>query len=108
MSDAATITIPPADAELADGLAAIADPTRLRLLVALREGYERCRDLDGYVGIHVSDLARQLDLSQPAISQHFARLRHAGLVTVVRRAQFAYYTRNETALADLRERRAEL
>ena len=105
---ASTITVPPPDADLVDGLAALADPTRLRILAALREGHERCRDLDGYVGIHVSDLARQLELSQPAISQHLARLRHAGLVSVVRKAQFAYYTRDEAGLADLRGRLSEL
>lgn len=102
------IVPPSVDTKLANGLVALADPTRLRILIALREGHERCSDLDGYVGIHVSDLARQLELSQPAISQHLARLRHAGLVTVARKAQFAYYKRDEAALNDLHRRFAEL
>lgn len=91
------------DPQLVSGLTAIADPTRLRILAALRDGHERCRTIEGYVGIHVSDLARQLGMTQPAISQHLARLRHAGLVRVTKKGQFAYYMRDEAALARLRE-----
>lgn len=91
------------DPELVSGLSAIADPTRLRILAALRDGHEHCRTIEGYVGIHVSDLARQLEMTQPAISQHLARLRHSGLVRVTKKGQFAYYLRDETALARLHE-----
>ena len=90
------------DPALVIGLAAIADPTRLRLLAALRAGHESCRDMEGYVGIHVSDLARQVGMTQPAVSQHLARLRQAGLVAVTRKGQFAYYLRDEPALQRLR------
>ena len=91
------------DPAILAGLAAIADPARLRILAALREGHERCQDIEGYVGIHVSDLARQVDMPQPAVSQHLARLRQADLVVVTRKAQFAYYLRNDVALGRLRE-----
>ena len=90
------------DPALVGGLSAIADPTRLRILAALREGHARCRGIEGYVGIHVSDLARQLDLTQPAVSQHLARLRHAGLVRATKKGQYAYYGRDEDAIERLR------
>lgn len=91
------------DPSLVSGLAAIVDPTRLRILTALREGHETCRDIEGYVGIHVSDLAGQVGLTQPAVSQHLARLRQAGLVSVTKKGQFAYYLREEAALDRLRD-----
>lgn len=95
----------PADPDpfLLSGLTAIADPTRLRILTALREGHEACREIEGYVGIHVSDLARVVAMTQPAVSQHLARLRQAGLVKVTRKGQYAYYLRDEGALARLRK-----
>ncbi len=99
------IVPPPPDPDilLVAGLAAIADPTRLRILTALREGHETCRTIEGYVGIHVSDLARLVAMTQPAVSQHLARLRQAGLVRVTKKGQYAYYVRDEDALARLRD-----
>ena len=47
----------------------LADPTRLRILVLLR-GAE----------LRVGDLAAELDRPVPAVSQHLAKLRAAGLV----------------------------
>ncbi|MGV8832905.1 MAG: ArsR/SmtB family transcription factor [Devosia sp.] len=99
---------PEPDPALVLGLAAIADPTRLRILAALRAGHDSCRDLEGYVGIHVSDLARQVGMTQPAVSQHLARLRQANLVLVTRKGQFAYYLRNEPALKQLGAAMADL
>ncbi len=96
--------IEPPDPWVVQGLAAIADPSRLRILAALRVGHDACRDIEGYVGIHVSDLARQLAMTQPAVSQHLARLRQAGLVSVTKRGQYAYYLRDEAALARLHAR----
>lgn len=96
------------DRILVSGLAAVADPTRLRILGALREGHAACRHIEGYVGIHVSDLARQMGMTQPAISQHLARLRQAGLVGVTRKGQFSYYQRDEDALRRLRETMATI
>src|SRR5207244_195721 len=51
---------------------ALADPARLALLAALLEGEAT-----------VSELAARLDLAQPRVSTHLARLRAAGLVTPV-------------------------
>jgi len=96
-----TLDVAAPDPLLVNGLMALADPTRLRILAALRLGHDSCRHIEGYVGIHVSDLARQLGMTQPAVSQHLARLRQAELVTVTRKGQFAYYLRNEPALQRL-------
>src|SRR5438132_615882 len=53
----------------AEGLAALGDPTR-------REIFERLADRPHAVG----ELARQLPVSRPAVSQHLKVLKEAGLV----------------------------
>jgi len=53
----------------ADGLAALADPTRRALFELLAEGPRP-----------VGELARQLPVSRPAVSQHLRVLKDAGLV----------------------------
>lgn len=55
----------------ADRFRALADSTRIRILLRLREG-ER----------NVSTLAAELDIRQPSISKHLSILRQAGLVAV--------------------------
>lgn len=57
-----------------------ADPTRIRILNVLAAG-ELC----------VCDIHDILELPQPLVSRHLARLRNAGLVTVERTSQFAHY-----------------
>ena len=52
-----------------DGLAALADPTR-------RAIFERLADRPSAVG----ELARELQVSRPAVSQHLKVLKDAGLV----------------------------
>ena len=83
---------------LHDALSALADPTRLRILRELRERHERCSDLDDYLGIHVSDLAEAVGVSQPAVSKHLKLLRSVGLVRAEKRGQRSYYTRDERAI----------
>ncbi|MGV2052450.1 ArsR/SmtB family transcription factor [Agrobacterium sp. 22-209-1] len=39
----------------------------------------------------VNSLARKVDLSQSALSQHLAGLHNSGLITFRRQAQFRYY-----------------
>ena len=53
-----------------DAIAALADPTR-------REVFERLRPGPRPVG----ELARELPVSRPAVSQHLRVLKEAGLVT---------------------------
>ena len=63
-----------------DALAAIAEPTRRRIVDALR--LRECT---------VSELVAGLGLSQPAVSKHLRVLREAGVVTVEARAQQRVY-----------------
>jgi len=72
-------------AKAADAVAvlkALADPTRLQMVLALRAAKEP---------ICVCDFTAALALSQPTISHHVARLREAGLVEVTRKGVWAYY-----------------
>ena len=48
----------------------------------------------------VGELAEQLRVSQPAVSQHLAVLRDAGLVTVERDGRRRLYRADRTAIAD--------
>ena len=57
-----------------------ADPTRIRILNVLAAG-ELC----------VCDIHEILELPQPLVSRHLARLRNARLVEVERDSQFAHY-----------------
>ena len=52
-------------------LAALAHPTRIALVQALREGE-----------LSVGALAKQLEMAQPSVSQHLATLQRAGAVVV--------------------------
>ncbi|GAA1393744.1 metalloregulator ArsR/SmtB family transcription factor [Luteococcus peritonei] len=68
----------------------LGEPTRLALLVLLQ---------DQELG--VGELARRLDRPVPAVSQHLARLRTAGLVQVRRRGASSLYSQPDEALARL-------
>ena len=69
-------------ADQASFLKAIADPTRLAMLAALREA-ER--------PICICDFTGALALSQPTISHHVAKLREAGLVDSEKSGIWIYY-----------------
>jgi DNA-binding transcriptional ArsR family regulator len=71
-------------------LEAIAEPTRLRILDAVRDG-ERS----------VSDLVDEVGMSQPGVSRHLKVLRDAGLVDVRRDAQRRLYRLRPEPLMDL-------
>lgn len=81
--------------EVADTLKAIGNARRLMLLCKLVEQGE----------VTVSDLAREVGLSQSACSQHLAKMRDESLVTYRRESQTLWYaiadTRVETLLATL-------
>lgn len=65
-----------------DGVfAALADPTRLRILSALRQGEHSVGDLVADVGMH-----------QPGVSRHLRLLHDAGLVQVRKDAQRRLYS----------------
>ena len=67
-----------------------ADPSRLSILEALREG-ERT----------VSDLVQVTRLTQPNVSNHLSCLRDCGLVTVRQQGRFAYYSLSDDRVAKL-------
>ena len=62
--------------------------TRRRIIEILRPGPQP-----------VSEIARRLDITQPATSQHLAALREAGFVTDRRQGQQVFYTLEPAALA---------
>jgi DNA-binding transcriptional ArsR family regulator len=64
----------------AESLRLLADPTRIKILWALAQGES-----------NVTCLAELAGASQPATSQHLAKLRLAGLVTAQREGGFVYY-----------------
>lgn len=59
---------------------ALADPSRLAIFESLTRGEAA-----------VKDLTARFDLSQPAVSQHLAALRGAGLVNSRREGRCVYY-----------------
>ena len=84
--------------ELAEIFKALSAPTRLRLVKLLGEH-------EG--ALCVNALARRLDVSQSAISQHLRILRQAGLVKSDRRGSSKHYMLDQNSLkqygAKLRE-----
>jgi DNA-binding transcriptional ArsR family regulator len=70
--------------------AALADPTRRRIVELLAKG-ERS----------AGDLGRRFAITQPAVSQHLRTLRDAGLVRVRQDAQRRIYSLNGRGLAEI-------
>jgi ArsR family transcriptional regulator len=77
-------------------LRAVADTTRLHILIALGRGKELC----------VLDLAERLKVSQPKVSRHLAYLRSTGLV-VTRRAGLKIYYRLTPAVDEFHQKLLE-
>jgi DNA-binding transcriptional ArsR family regulator len=66
---------------------ALADPSRR----AIFESLARWGGGDGGGEAAVKDLTARFDISQPAVSQHLAALKDAGLVSDRRQGRCAYY-----------------
>lgn len=77
---------------VADAFVALADPTR-------RDIFERIARAPSAVG----DLARQLPVSRPAVSQHLKVLKNAGLVVDRRDGARRIYAVDSATLASVRE-----
>lgn len=75
------------EVDLLSILKVLADESRLTLL--------RTLSTQEYI---VGDLAKRLDLGEPTISHHLARLREAGLVTLRMAGTQRFYRLNETGL----------
>lgn len=91
------------DATLGRVLHAIADPTRRRILLALKEGAAGAKAKDSGMGTCLcgGDIEERVRLSQPTISHHMAILTKAGLVEMTKRGQWRWYRRNDKALRQL-------
>ena len=80
-------------------LHAIADPTRRRILQALKQtGTSSPAEKKG---LCAGDIEERVHLSQPTISHHMAILTRAGLVDALKQGQWRWYRRNEKALRQL-------
>jgi ArsR family transcriptional regulator len=84
-------------------LHAIADPTRRRILHALRQGEADARAAGQRVGasgpcLCAGDIEERVQLSQPTISHHMAILTKAGLVEATKKGQWRWYRRDEKAI----------
>jgi DNA-binding transcriptional ArsR family regulator len=66
----------------------LADETRLRLLLVLRQGEQ-----------HVTALCRNLRLAQPTVSHHLGLLRLQGLVKNRRKGKQVYYSLDKSRYA---------
>ena len=71
---------------------ALSVPVRLKIL-QLIGGRPRC----------VNAITRCLEISQPAVSQHLAVLRHAGLVSSTKRGYTVHYQLDRDRLEELRQ-----
>jgi DNA-binding transcriptional ArsR family regulator len=74
------------------GFAALADPTRRAVFERLREGPRP-----------VGDIARDLPVSRPAVSQHLRVLKEAGLVTERRDGTRRLYRIDPDGIAAIRD-----
>ena len=75
-----------------EAAAAIADPTRRRLL-------ELVRDRE----VPAGELASKFDVSRPAVSRHLRVFRQAGLVHERREGRLRLYRADPAPLAELRD-----
>ncbi len=82
-------------------LHAIADPTRRRILLSLKQPGASAGAPGGRSGLCAGDIEGRVHLSQPTISHHMAILTKAGLVDAVKQGQWRWYRRNEKALRQL-------
>src|SRR6516225_11020443 len=82
-------------------LHAIADPTRRRILLILKNSGESKTPSPSHV--HASclcggDIEERIRLSQPTISHHMTILTKAGLVEATKHGQWRWYRRNDKAI----------
>jgi ArsR family transcriptional regulator len=87
-------------------LNALADPTRRRILQALKVrgtiAKKIEKDSSGKSGcLCAGDIEERMRLSQPTISHHMAVLTNAGLVEATKQGQWRWYKRNEPAIRKL-------
>jgi DNA-binding transcriptional ArsR family regulator len=86
------------DQSLNRTLHVIADPTRRRILEALKPKSAAASAKEN--GLCASDIESRIHLSQPTISHHMAILEKAGLIQSRKQGQWRWYRRNEGAIRD--------
>jgi ArsR family transcriptional regulator len=90
--------MPTRDQSLNRTLHVIADPTRRRILDALKTKAGSAAGKES--GLCASDIEARIHLSQPTISHHMAVLEKAGLIQSRKQGQWRWYRRNETAIRE--------
>jgi len=80
-------------------LHAIADPTRRRILRALKE--KSGNSIGKENGLCASDIERRVKLAQPTVSHHMRILERASLVETRREGHWRWYRRNEKLIAEM-------
>lgn len=85
-----TVANPTALALQAKLFRGFADPSRLAILIALRNGARS-----------VSDIVQATGLSQPNVSNHLSCLRDCGLVTASPQGRFVYYELSDRRVEQL-------
>ena len=88
-----------AAADLDRFLHAIADPTRRRILCALKE--KGGCSLDKESGLCAADIEQRVKLAQPTVSHHMRILERANLVEAKREGHWRWYRRNERLIAEM-------
>ena len=97
------------DASLDRALHAISDPTRRRILQALKEGEAEAKAGPMGTRLCAGDIEERVRLSQPTVSHHMGILTKAGLVEATKKGQWRWYRRNEKAIRGMVKRlRGEL
>jgi ArsR family transcriptional regulator len=91
--------MPPSAPNLDRFLHAIADPTRRRILEALKE--KGGNSLGKDTGLCAFDIEQRVKLAQPTVSHHMRILEKASLVVVVREGHWRWYRRNERLLSEM-------
>ena len=95
----------PTDAVLDKALHAIADPTRRRILLALKERGTQTKSATEKPAhgpcLCGGEIEERIRLSQPTISHHMNILSKAGLVDVTKQGQWRWYRRNEKAIREV-------
>lgn len=89
------------DASLNLALHAIADPTRRRILLALKAGAKQADKAGEKNCLCGGDIEERVQLSQPTISHHMAILVKADLVEATKRGQWRWYRRNEKVIRQI-------
>lgn len=76
--------------DIAEIFKALGDPARLKILSMVAESGELC----------VCKIVEELDMGQPAVSHHLAKLRYTGLLKSRKQGQWVHYSLNPEVLEE--------